>query len=71
MEIRGVDPRDTRWEVERPTFRCYFWNKGGGRHHVDAGTISDEYEIRCDDVREVLVWAEEFAVLVNHLLGEP
>ncbi len=49
MEVRGVDPRDGTWEIDRPRYRVYF--------HEGAGA-SDEYEMASADVAEVLRWAE-------------
>jgi len=49
LNAQGVDPRDTRWEVDRPSYRVYFWEPG----------LSDEWQLTdADDVREVMAWAE-------------
>lgn len=53
MEHAGVDPRDGRWEVDRPVYRVYFWRPDG--------RACDEYELRgAADVTEVLEWARTF-----------
>jgi hypothetical protein len=72
VDVRPVDPRDTRWEVSTPTYRVYFWN---------ADLVSDEYElVGARDVHEVLAWAEANAgpgrtywlsVRVDDRNGEP
>ena len=49
MDITPVDPRDQTWELERPTYRVYFWDVNGG---------SDEYELSGGDIEAVLEWAE-------------
>jgi hypothetical protein len=57
MEARPVDPRDTEWEVDRPTYRVYFW-----RGQPRGGYASEEFELRgAADVHEVLSWAEQRA----------
>ncbi|GGZ59895.1 hypothetical protein GCM10010387_62080 [Streptomyces inusitatus] len=54
MDIRGVDPRDTTWELDHARYRVYFWDR--------ANAVSDEYEISGEvDVEEVLAWAAQFA----------
>ncbi|GAA2247480.1 hypothetical protein GCM10010232_38380 [Streptomyces amakusaensis] len=54
MDIRGVDPRDTTWELDHARYRVYFWDR--------ANSASDEYEISGGvDVEEVLAWAAQFA----------
>jgi len=49
MEVRAVDPRDQRWEVDAPHYRVYFHDVSGA---------SEEYELSRADVAEVLAWAE-------------
>ena len=46
-----VDPRDTRWEVDHPGYRVYFWQPG----------VTDEWELEGVDVDEVLHWAADNA----------
>lgn len=58
MRERPVDPRDTRWENDHPTYRVYFWQPG----------ISDEWELAGADVDEVLRWAAEHADGRNYVV---
>jgi hypothetical protein len=61
MEVRHVDPRDTRWEEDYPTYRVYFFTVPGG--------VSEEYEIRhAPDVRTVIGWADEQAAGRTYIL---
>ncbi|MDT0320138.1 MULTISPECIES: hypothetical protein [unclassified Streptomyces] len=53
MRIRGVDPRDTTWELDHPRYRVYFWDR--------AVNVADEYEVSDADVDEVLAWATRHA----------
>jgi hypothetical protein len=55
MQVRKVDPRDTRWEVDDPACRVYFWSQSGD--HPDSGWASEEWQIEGADVPEVLTWA--------------
>jgi hypothetical protein len=63
VDIRGVDPRDTRWEIDEPAFRVYFWqapvrNEAG----LQVGMwVSDEYEVTGADILEVISWAYRHA----------
>lgn len=54
MQVRPVDPRDTRWEVTQPAYRVYFWQRGG---HWGPGWASEEWQAEGADIREVLAWA--------------
>ena len=55
MDVRSVDPRDVRWEVDAPVYRVYFWS-GETLHQAE------EFELTgAVDVHEVLAWAEENA----------
>ena len=65
MIVEGVDPRDTRWEVDRPVYRVYFWHQPGSAPgvvephvmwHCDEQRVSD-----ASDVEEVLGWARATA----------
>ena len=56
MRVQPVDPRDTVWEVGRPAYRVYFWQQLDGR--VDAGWVSEGWQIKGADVQEVLAWAD-------------
>lgn len=61
MKVRGVDPRDSRWEDNDPTYRVYFWTRheAPDSDPASAAWASDEYEITgATDVREVLEWAD-------------
>ena len=51
MQAQPVDPRDTRWEVDQPAYRVYFWQPG----------VTDEWELDGADVDEVLRWAADHA----------
>ena len=54
MDIRGIDPRDARWEQDHARYRVYFW---------DVGAVTAyEYEVLGEvDVEEVLAWASRYA----------
>ena len=56
MQVHPVDPRDTRWEVDQPAYRVYFWEP---QRPEDPHSmwVSDEWEIGDADVDEVLNWA--------------
>ncbi len=56
MRVQPVDPRDTRWEADRPAYRVYFWQQRDG--HPGAGWASEEWQIEDADVHEVLAWAD-------------
>jgi hypothetical protein len=61
MEVRHVDPRDTGWEEDYPTYRVYFF--------TDPGRVSEEYEIsQASDVRAVIEWAAEQAAGRTYIL---
>lgn len=47
--VRGVDPRDTTWEVDDPAYRVYFFGPYGA---------SEEFEVTGCDVPPVIAWAE-------------
>jgi hypothetical protein len=59
--VDGADPRDTRWEADRPVYRVYFWHQppappGVAQEHVMWHC--DEYRLSdVTDVEEVLAWA--------------
>jgi hypothetical protein len=65
MIVDGVDPRDTRWEVDWPVYRVYFWHQppapaGVAQEHVMWHC--DEYRLTdVTDVEEVLDWARNHA----------
>jgi hypothetical protein len=55
MQVRPVDPRDTRWEINHPAYRVYFWQRPGDP--PDSDWASEEWHIEGADVQEVLAWA--------------
>ena len=79
MQVHPVDPRDTRWEVDHPAYRVYFWHYEQPRD-PHGGWVSDEWQIEDADVDEVLNWARDnadgrrfvvYARVVCGQLGEP
>jgi hypothetical protein len=40
MEARPIDSWDTKWEVDSPVYRVYFWER-----QKDGGYWSDEFEL--------------------------
>ncbi|MCZ2814630.1 hypothetical protein [Modestobacter sp. VKM Ac-2984] len=80
MDVRGVDPRDVRWEVDQPGYRVYFWTDSADPVGM---RVCDEYELTGPDVAaaSVLAWAAEQAgerradwfevfVVVDHVPGD-
>jgi hypothetical protein len=64
METRAVDPRDTLWEVEHPTYRVHIWSPMPQPEHVapaDQAWSCSEYDVTGADVEEVLAWARDRA----------
>ena len=62
METRAVDPRDTCWEIDHPTYRVYIWSPVPPPEHVAPvaqGWSSSEHDVTGADVEEVLAWARE------------
>lgn len=64
MNVEGIDPRDTEWEVEWPVYRVYFWHQstestGVSKEHIMFN--SDEYRLSDADVGGVLDWARATA----------
>jgi hypothetical protein len=59
MRTRQIDPRDSRWEVDRPAYRIHFWRKQAG--HIESGWSSDEWEIDDADIDAVLRWTDQQA----------
>ena len=56
MQASPIDPRDTTWECNDPTYRVYFWSSP-----ADGGRAHTSYEWRITDaadVYEVIAWAE-------------
>jgi hypothetical protein len=71
VEIRIVDPRDTRWETDVSEYRVYFWSPDGS--HCEEHQLSS-----VSDVREVLDFADRercdrvAEIFACHLqVGEP
>lgn len=60
MNVQGIDPRDTEWEVDSPAYRVYLFTDDGGH--------SDEYQLTDADVSEVLSWAKERAGDRQHVV---
>jgi hypothetical protein len=61
MDVRPVDPRDTAWEIDFPSYRIYFWEPQAAAPGVPqqiVGFRSNEFEVSGVDVGEVLAWAE-------------
>ena len=54
MESFRVDPRDTTWEQDSPTYRVYFW--GHPQHPSDEWRLTG-----AQSVFEVIAWAERNA----------
>jgi hypothetical protein len=64
LRVRPVDPRDTTWEANTPSYRVYFWLLPPGPPPSGEGQmawVSDEYEVDGADVAAVLAWAEATA----------
>ncbi len=59
MRVMPIDPRDQRWESDRPAYRVYFWRSLGPGEL--SGWESDEWELTETDVDEVLAWADAHA----------
>jgi hypothetical protein len=55
MDVRPVDPCDTVWELDSPTYRVYFWRARSG------GYECEEFELDARDVDEAIEWAESRA----------
>ena len=59
MEVRRIDPRDTEWEQDFPTYRVHFFTDPGPGLH---GWTSDEFELQqAQDVKAVIEWADKEA----------
>ena len=81
MKVDDVDPRDTRWELDEPAYRVYFWHQPAARVDVRRDDVMwhcDEHRLTgALDVSEVLNWArstartdQTFTVYVEHHDGE-
>ncbi|MEV8320910.1 hypothetical protein AB0Q95_42840 [Streptomyces sp. NPDC059900] len=54
MDIRGIDPRDTTWELDHAQYRVYFWD-------VPAATAHTYEVLETVDIAELLAWAPDYA----------
>jgi hypothetical protein len=76
MQVRRVDPRDARWEVSRPVYRVYFWERLMPER-PDSAWGSDEWQLEDADIDEVLNWARSraagrrFVVYAGVVGGQP
>jgi hypothetical protein len=64
VDIKPVDPRDTRWEVGSPAYRVYFWTPQPPPPDLPehpGGYRSSEFELTNADVTDVLAWAQATA----------
>lgn len=63
MQSEQVDPRDIQWEVDRPVYRVYFWERGGSPEEAGPSpSVCDERRVLgAGDVHEVLAWAAQTA----------
>jgi hypothetical protein len=76
MLAQPVDPRDQRWEVPRPAYRVYFWERQTPER-ANSGWTCDEWRLEDADISEVLEWAQaktasrRFVVYVEVTQGQP
>ena len=64
LRLRSVDPRDTTWEANAPSYRVHFWRRPPGEPPSGMGTMAYElesFEVDGVDVAAVLAWAEATA----------
>ena len=64
MQVRSVDPRDTSWEANAPSYRVHFWRRPPGEPPSGTGVMAYElesFEVEDVDVTGVLAWAEATA----------
>ena len=63
MRTQRVDPRDTRWEIDSPDYRVYFWKRASGPPDVPASLLgweSNEFLLtEVANVQEVMAWADQ------------
>lgn len=60
MEAKAVDPRETGWQIDHPTYRVYIWSPGPPSEHITPaarGWRCSEFDVTGADVEEVLAWA--------------
>jgi hypothetical protein len=63
LRIRPVDPRDTTWEANAPSYRVHF-ARPPGEPPSGVGAMAyelDSFEVEGVDVAAVLAWAEATA----------
>jgi hypothetical protein len=60
VRVEGVDPRDTRWEQDRPVYRVYLWHQPAAPEGVAQEQVMwhcHEHRLSdAEDVHEVLAW---------------
>jgi hypothetical protein len=64
LRLRSVDPRDTSWEANAPSYRVHFWRRPLGEPPSGMGAMAYElesFEVEGVDVAAVLSWAEAAA----------
>jgi hypothetical protein len=65
MDVRPLDPRNTRWEISSPSYRVFFWTRPSTPPGISEDRVmyhSTEFEVSgAEDVGEVLAWAESTA----------
>ncbi len=61
MRTRRVDERDSKWEVDFPTFRVFVWRQQAiaGDASESMGWEVDVYELANVDVHQAISWAED------------
>ena len=61
VKTAPVDPRDTRWEVDSPIYRVYYWHRPAAAPGFDQELMMwhcEEWRLtEAADVHEVLTWA--------------
>ena len=64
MQVRAVDPRSTKWELDNPVFYVSFFRHDSTRIHVPSESVSyesEEWELTGGDVQDALAWAKNHA----------
>ncbi len=81
MQVRAVDPRSTKWELDNPVFYVSFFRHDSTRIHVPSESVSyesEEWELTGGDVQDALAWAKimpartgagPFMLLASHRKG--
>lgn len=61
VNVRAADERTSTWEVDQPTYRVFFWERGFGPPDVpreNVGYGCQTYDVsEVTDVFEVIAWA--------------